>query len=288
MKTAWKDIPVFISSTFNDMHAERDYLVKFVFPELADWCARRKLRLNDIDLRWGITAEDSRTKRTLGICLRDIDESSPSVQAADKDLWLFRRKLEEKADFLRHYQSDWNPQLPSPELGGMEAEEGQGRLTNFRVGDTPLKEIVIDCLKKAILEEYPERAEEIDESSEEEARLFFEERMAEGYIEQPEVIKALEQYLEGPDRNIMVLYAPSGRGKTTLLCALARRLRKKGGMRVLLRSCGSGQDTSSVLGVFDSILRQLSVTPPLVLAPGRRMRSPRKLSPAGEALTTGP
>lgn len=77
MKTAWKDIPVFISSTFNDMHAERDYLVKFVFPELADWCARRKLRLNDIDLRWGITAEDSRTKRTLGICLRDIDESRP-------------------------------------------------------------------------------------------------------------------------------------------------------------------------------------------------------------------
>ena len=73
----WKNLTVFISSTFNDMHAERDYLVKYVFPELREWCAKRKLRLYDIDLRWGITARDSQTSRTLGICLRDIDESRP-------------------------------------------------------------------------------------------------------------------------------------------------------------------------------------------------------------------
>ena len=30
----WKRVTIFISSTFNDMHAERDYLVKDVFPEL--------------------------------------------------------------------------------------------------------------------------------------------------------------------------------------------------------------------------------------------------------------
>ena len=30
----WKNVTVFISSTFNDMHAERDYLVKYVFPDL--------------------------------------------------------------------------------------------------------------------------------------------------------------------------------------------------------------------------------------------------------------
>lgn len=28
----WKTVRIFISSTFNDMHAERDYLVKSVFP----------------------------------------------------------------------------------------------------------------------------------------------------------------------------------------------------------------------------------------------------------------
>jgi hypothetical protein len=51
MQNEWKDIKIFINSTFNDMHAERDYLVKNVFPELAEWCEQRKLRLIDIDLR---------------------------------------------------------------------------------------------------------------------------------------------------------------------------------------------------------------------------------------------
>ena len=46
----WETVYIFISSTFNDMHAERDYLVKRVFPELSEWCEERKLRLVDIDL----------------------------------------------------------------------------------------------------------------------------------------------------------------------------------------------------------------------------------------------
>jgi hypothetical protein len=31
----WKTVSIFVSSTFDDMHAERDYLVKEVFPRLA-------------------------------------------------------------------------------------------------------------------------------------------------------------------------------------------------------------------------------------------------------------
>lgn len=45
----WKRVAVFVSSTFSDMHAERDYLVKRVFPDLHDWCERRRLRLVDVD-----------------------------------------------------------------------------------------------------------------------------------------------------------------------------------------------------------------------------------------------
>ena len=32
----WHTVRVFISSTFRDMHAERDHLVKVVFPELRE------------------------------------------------------------------------------------------------------------------------------------------------------------------------------------------------------------------------------------------------------------
>ena len=73
----WKDAIVFISSTFNDMHAERDYLVKEVFPELTEWCEKRHIRLTDIDLRWGVTEEDSSNSKTIETCLRHVDKSRP-------------------------------------------------------------------------------------------------------------------------------------------------------------------------------------------------------------------
>jgi len=34
MPGRWKTVRIFISSTFRDMHAERDHLVRMVFPEL--------------------------------------------------------------------------------------------------------------------------------------------------------------------------------------------------------------------------------------------------------------
>ena len=57
----WKRVAVFVSSTFSDMHAERDYLVKRVFPDLHDWCERRRLRLVDVDLRWGWPRQSARS-----------------------------------------------------------------------------------------------------------------------------------------------------------------------------------------------------------------------------------
>ncbi len=74
----WRDVPVFISSTFNDMHAERDLLVKQVFPDLREWCAKRRLTLVDIDLRWGVTEEEATdNNNAVGVCLKNIDESRP-------------------------------------------------------------------------------------------------------------------------------------------------------------------------------------------------------------------
>ncbi|UCD99371.1 MAG: DUF4062 domain-containing protein [Chloroflexota bacterium] len=78
MTVQWEKVHVFISSTFNDMHAERDYLVKSVFPELREWCERRKLRLVDIDLRWGVTEQDAtQNKNVVKVCLDRIDDCRP-------------------------------------------------------------------------------------------------------------------------------------------------------------------------------------------------------------------
>src|SRR2546423_15150986 len=77
MATPWKTVRVFISSTFRDMHAERDYLVNEVFPELRDWCAARRLHLIDVDLRWGVTEAQARQDKVLTICLDEIERCRP-------------------------------------------------------------------------------------------------------------------------------------------------------------------------------------------------------------------
>ena len=49
---AWSARPVFITSTFRDMQAERDHLRDHVFPVLEERLRERRRYLEPIDLRW--------------------------------------------------------------------------------------------------------------------------------------------------------------------------------------------------------------------------------------------
>jgi telomerase protein component 1 len=73
----WRTVRVFISSTFRDMHAERDHLVKVVFPALRERLEKHRIHLVDIDLRWGVTREQAENDRVLELCLQQIDECRP-------------------------------------------------------------------------------------------------------------------------------------------------------------------------------------------------------------------
>lgn len=77
MTSDWRTIRVFISSTFRDMHSERDYLVKRVFPALRERLEPYRVHLVDIDLRWGITDEQANNDEVLDLCLDQIDECRP-------------------------------------------------------------------------------------------------------------------------------------------------------------------------------------------------------------------
>jgi tetratricopeptide (TPR) repeat protein len=65
-------VRVFISSTFRDMQAERDELVKRTFPVLRKLCESRGVTWGQVDLRWGITKEQSAEGQVLPICLKEI------------------------------------------------------------------------------------------------------------------------------------------------------------------------------------------------------------------------
>ena len=74
MAQDWKTIRIFISSTFQDMHSERDYLIKVIFPALRERLEPHHIHLVDIDLRWGITEAQAEKNEVLGLCLNQIDE----------------------------------------------------------------------------------------------------------------------------------------------------------------------------------------------------------------------
>jgi hypothetical protein len=74
---AYSHLRCFVSSTFRDMHGEREELLKFVFPQLRRFCAKRGLVWSDVDLRWGITQEQAERGDVLPICLAEIDRCRP-------------------------------------------------------------------------------------------------------------------------------------------------------------------------------------------------------------------
>ena len=72
-----RQIRIFISSTFRDMMQERDYLITRVFPELRRYCEERDISLFELDLRWGVTQEESENQMAFKICLNEVDNTRP-------------------------------------------------------------------------------------------------------------------------------------------------------------------------------------------------------------------
>ncbi|MEJ7833345.1 MAG: tetratricopeptide repeat protein [Nocardioides sp.] len=72
-----RSIRVFVSSTFRDMQAEREELVKRVFPQIRRMCEQRGVAWAEVDLRWGVTDEQKAEGAVLPICLAEIDRSRP-------------------------------------------------------------------------------------------------------------------------------------------------------------------------------------------------------------------
>ncbi len=353
MNKKWKTVAVFISSTFQDMHAERDYLVKEVFPELLAWCEKRRLHLYDIDLRWGITAEDSENHNTVAACLHNIDSCRPfflcllaqrrgwvpSAGDVSPETWeeypqvdsmigkqsvtemeiehaliapmnrlyegallkqppcrraffLFRKddylegvpeekrrvyldspeNLEKIREFRRVIDGNG---YPSAEYRCAYDPE-EGRLSHFTAEGKELKDIILEALKKQILEEFPDHAAEAegdDAASIQEEYIWRDEH---SYYPQKEDMDALKEYLSSDRRKAVLITGKSGSGKTALLCAAVREYTSeshkaadtKGGTpsgsraRLLARFCGVSPQSGSLYPLLQSILHECGLPCP--------------------------
>ena len=100
-----RQIRIFISSTFKDMNEERDYLIKKVFPRLQAEAAKRDVIVVPVDLRWGVTEEESKTGKVIQICLQEIENSHPFFIGliGGRYGWCPTMEEVEKNDYLKRY-----------------------------------------------------------------------------------------------------------------------------------------------------------------------------------------
>lgn len=71
-----RQVRIFLSSTFSDMQEERSELVK-TFEMLKVEAAKRNVSLSVVDLRWGVTEEETKSGKVISVCLNEIENSHP-------------------------------------------------------------------------------------------------------------------------------------------------------------------------------------------------------------------
>ena len=77
-----RNISIFISSTFIDMQAERDYIKKIIIPQLQHYFSDKNINIYAIDLRWGINTasvnfDEAREAKVLDVCFNTIRNNRP-------------------------------------------------------------------------------------------------------------------------------------------------------------------------------------------------------------------
>ena len=76
-----RDVSVFVSSTFRDMHEERDALRDVVLPRLREELRPWAISADLVDLRWGVdtssTPEAEHDAKVLKVCFSEIERCEP-------------------------------------------------------------------------------------------------------------------------------------------------------------------------------------------------------------------
>ncbi|VDH96754.1 Hypothetical predicted protein, partial [Mytilus galloprovincialis] len=66
-------VRIFMSSTFSDMRAERNAIVREVNPILEEYCSKYDLDFQIVDMRWGVTEDSKNDHSVEKICLLEVE-----------------------------------------------------------------------------------------------------------------------------------------------------------------------------------------------------------------------
>eukprot|EP00001_Collodictyon_triciliatum_P094652 16671_5 len=75
-------VSIFMSSTFADTTAERNYMMDFGYPSLIQFCRDKGLECNVVDLRWGVSNEFIDDHMAEDVCIQELDRCMEKSIAA--------------------------------------------------------------------------------------------------------------------------------------------------------------------------------------------------------------
>ena len=258
------ELRLFISSTFRDLHDEREYLVKKIFPEIRSLCRERGVTFTEIDLRWGLTEEEAVHGRVVRACLEEIDRCRPHFIGILGSRYGWRPEYHEVAmDPELHTRYPWVEEAALAGKSILEIEFTQAvvhadcRYANFyRREQTPdgedrtlldalvawlgpsrsirdfsspeeLGRLVRDDLTELIEQTWPEQSILISPwQSEERRHRSFAQSRRRAYIAIPEYLQTFTDWADSPG-SPLIISGESGMGKSALVAWLADTWRRR-------------------------------------------------------------
>ncbi|KAG8140725.1 hypothetical protein E2320_003411, partial [Naja naja] len=214
----WRSVRIFISSTFRDMHGERDLLIRSVFPELRARAARFCLAIQEIDLRWGITEQESQRNKWNCVKTYPSGRSITELEAvqflngshdptAESRAFFYLRE----PDFLGTVPEAWKKDF------GAESEEAAQLMADLKGR----------LRKHGSLAAFSSESELTTDSKEEEGHALqesFQESQQRRFCARMKLLNTTVAQMRGG--KLYVVSGEPGQGKTVFLAALAEKLRK--------------------------------------------------------------
>jgi hypothetical protein len=118
----WRARPFFISSTFRDMHAERDYLRNMVFPELEERLRSRPFLLVPLGARYGWVPPEER----ISVAAQDIgfapDALDKSVTALEIKFGILKRDPDQRRRSLFYFREPLSCDAMQPDVTAVYSE----------------------------------------------------------------------------------------------------------------------------------------------------------------------
>ena len=280
-----RQIRVFISSTFQDMEGERSYLINRTFPKLRDLASKRGVTLTELDLRWGITDEESKSGRVVDICLREIENSIPFFIGiiGNRYGWVPEKKdigdgVTERFPSVTHYLKDHlSVTEMEMQFGVLEREEDMHAFFYIKEPEVdPENPVMLRRLKEAVkasrypvstytsLEDLGQQVETafvslLDQLFPDEGltghqkdkmtQYSFIRKLIQTYVKNQESFDYLTRFAEDPERDHLVVTGDSGMGKSALLANWAKENEHNEHFTVIpyFLSNGGNQSSSSIL-----------------------------------------